>query len=231
MKKRFLGLLIGMAGITMTGFYTSHAQEVDDSLQLKDVPLVIFEEGNIQPVSENTRNIADIGNVVLNYDNHVLQASLECGLENIDFSAIALPGQNTYYQGEVLLFVPENITDGYSIASCRIETSADNVTLLPFNLSYTGHTVISLAIRNDNTNDVYYIQEEIDEWPLEQMLIDAENNFSELNYTVEDLYDIELQYVTLKTDDMLFLGRNSDSVYSGEAVSNIEDGDVVYQEL
>ncbi len=81
--------------------------------------------------------------------------------------------------------------------SCRIETLANSASLLPDNLDYEGHTILALGIRDDETQDIYYVQECIDSVPAEDMVADARENFEASEYTEEDMYALEHRYITL----------------------------------
>lgn len=49
---------------------------------------------------------------------------------------------------------------------------------------------------------IYYLQYCIDEFPLDYIINDAINNLASSAYTAEDMYNLELRYITLKEDSI-----------------------------
>ena len=168
-----------------------------DEKESRKVTIFTFESGVIQPVSQLKEKNIQKGDLVIKYKNGQLNITVSNRKLNISAEMSAFPGQNDYYKGNVLLFIADKITEGYSLASCRIETLADSVTLLPENLDYVGHTVLSIGFQNKETKDVYYIQVCIDDSNIDAILIDADENLKKSDYTKDDLYDLELSYITL----------------------------------
>ncbi len=125
----------------------------------QDVSVLIFRDGKIQPASELDPSDRMSGNLSFTYGDGVLVFQLSLDDENVSGTAVPLPGQNPYYEGDVVLFIPEALPEGYSLMSCRIETLANSASLLPDNLDYEGHTVLALGIREDESQDDMYALE------------------------------------------------------------------------
>lgn len=196
--KRFLWITVSsLCSFVVVLLLTFLFLGLKDEKESRKVTIFTFESGVIQPVSQLKEKNIQKGDLVIKYKNGQLNITVSNRKLNISAEMSAFPGQNDYYKGNVLLFIADKITEGYSLASCRIETLADSVTLLPENLDYVGHTVLSIGFQNKETKDVYYIQVCIDDFNIDAILIDADENLKKSDYTKDDLYDLELSYITL----------------------------------
>ena len=196
--KRFLWITVSsLCSFVVVLLLTFLFLGLKDEKESRKVTIFTFESGVIQPVSQLKEKNIQKGDLVIKYKNGQLNITVSNRKLNISAEMSAFPGQNDYYKGNVLLFIADKITEGYSLASCRIETLADSVTLLPENLDYVGHTVLSIGFQNKETTDVYYIQVCIDDFNIDAILIDADENLKKSDYTKDDLYDLELSYITL----------------------------------
>ncbi len=185
------GAAVIAAGIWIWG---PEASETDFD---QEVSALIFRDGKIQPASDLDPSDRAAGNLSFTYEDGALSFQFSCDEKNVNGTVNPLPGQNPYYEGDVVLFIPETLAEGYSLMSCRIETLANSASLIPDNLDYEGHTILALGIRDDETQDIYYVQECIDSVPVEDMVADARENFEASEYTEEDMYALEHRYITL----------------------------------
>ena len=142
-----------------TAVYTQDTETGSETAFDQDVSVLIFRDGKIQPASELDPSDRMSGNLSFTYGDGALAFQLSLDDENVSGTAVPLPGQNPYYEGDVVLFIPEALPEGYSLMSCRIETLANSASLLPDNLDYEGHTVLALGIREDESQDDMYALE------------------------------------------------------------------------
>src|SRR5699024_9117252 len=84
--------------------------------------------------------------------------------------------------------------------SFRIEENSTNDTLLKPNLHFEGNTVLSLGIKEKKTNDIYYLQQSIDNANIKQMIADAKLELNASDHDSESMQDLELYYLLLGQD-------------------------------
>lgn len=72
--------------------------------------------------------------------------------------------------------------------------------MLEPNLHFEGNTVLSLGIKEKKTNDIYYLQQSIDNANIKQMIADAKLELNASDHDNESMQDLELYYLLLGQD-------------------------------
>lgn len=119
------------------------------------------------------------------------------GLVNLSVSLY--PSQVKLFRGKALIGKVESINDPYELLSFRIENDSSTHTLMRPNLYMEGHIVLTVGLLDHSTNDIYYLQQIVDDLNFTQMLSDAENSYATNNVSSQYLIDLEKDYFRLKS--------------------------------
>jgi len=168
-----------------------------------DNKAIIFKEGVIRPAN----SISDLSACtpcldILYKKDGKLHLTLTMNNDfhngNIDLSVVLYPSQTQMYKDKALLGKRENITTNFELICLWIENEATSWTLMEPNLYMEGHKIIMVGILNTSTDDVYYLQQVVDDLDFNQMLGDAKNNSMKENISDEELKDLESDYLMLR---------------------------------
>jgi hypothetical protein len=173
-------------------------------------------------------------NITLTMDNNFYKG-------NIDLSAVLYPSQVEMFKDKALIGIGENITTNFELLCLRIDSPATSWTLPQSKLYMEGHKVIMIGILNQSTDDIYYLQQIVDDLDFNQMSGDAKNNYIKNNISDEELIRIESNYSILKSKKMLeniptqtvggemTVKKNSSQSQLNQSTSTASDGNLVYR--
>lgn len=166
-------------------------------------------------------------NLSLIFEGNSANLSLELDNEFLEFELLLLPSQFAAYVGNTIIGVCEESTDGYSIASFRIERSALEIGLMEDNLDLVNQTVLFLAIEDAVQNEISYFQValSIDFTHLYNVVY---NQYDDTEYSVSEVEKIEVSYITFSNRSSNV--NNSVSTITIEGESDMSDADMEYTE-
>lgn len=165
-----------------------------------NVNVVNFKNGEVRTIKEPEDIDYQVKEWRINYVDGVIAINLDINSNEIkqSFSIEALPYLGKLNTGpeSTILGKELAINKGYEIASLRIEEVASSLTLMPVNIDLEGKIVLSLGIRSLETKDVYYFQTQLEGLDFNSILVDAQNNSS--NVSDSELIELEERYLFLK---------------------------------
>lgn len=157
------------------------------------------------------------------------RANLSLNLDNklLEFELLLLPSQFATYIGNTIVGVCEESTEGYNIASFRIEQSALEIGLMEDNLDLVNKTVLYLAVEDALQNKISYFQVALSlDFPLVYNVVS--NQYNEAEYSVSEVEKIEVSYLTFsnRSSDM----NNPVSTITIEGESDMSNANEEYTE-
>lgn len=203
MKKFSFTLLFAVAiTLIFVPSITNAQKTTNQVMKVSNADVAVFNDGEIKTINSKEQFETKAEQFKINYSNGELDLSLKINnLEKpIDLNVSLLPGQLDFFKNNVLLGSKDTIDEQYELESFRIEENTTNDTLLRPNLHLEGETVLSLGIKNKKTNDIYYLQQSIDNANVEQMMKDSKINLNTSDYDTKSIQDLELDYLLLGKD-------------------------------
>ncbi|GMQ63046.1 hypothetical protein [Vallitalea maricola] len=176
-------------------------------ISLSDVDVMVFENGSNQLVETEDQLTAIAENIDICFENGQMNLKMNIKdnfnnniLSPINISLDLYPSQSVIFKDNAIIGIPVEISENYQLMSCRIENNSSSYTLLKPNIHMEGSTVLSIGLLDKKSNDIYYIQEEVNEINYHNINNEANVNFNKHIYSDQDLMNIELDYFSLKTN-------------------------------
>ncbi|SFR65531.1 hypothetical protein [Anaeromicropila populeti] len=150
----------------------------------------VLDKNNMSSVISNKSSISKLQ---IKFEDGVATVSFELDNKSLFYKLDLYPGKIHYGENnDSIIGITEDVSENYEILSFRIEKNADSITLMNSNLDFENKTVLSLAICKNNSSDVIYFQDALEDVDFADIKVMSNDN---VLYTEEELLEIEKKYV------------------------------------
>lgn len=142
----------------------------DTKVNIRSTPTAVFEDQNIIPINDKSQLTATFDKVSLLFSESAQRLG---GFLTFHDGDTTMSYYFAHYICQSHLDITGNrslvagvtnypIDQGYVLTNFRIEENCDSLTLMPANQHLEGKTVVSIGLLNKATNNMYYMQQELE---------------------------------------------------------------------